>query len=502
MDDPDAIQVEADVARDAEGGGGDANPPRGRVNNGVYLRRNAGDQAPDNADEGQDDADPGDGDRPPLERNPKEDDWKAFQKVQPKFYLDKDWDVHYGDWYVMAKKFRLSDASLKDCLYWSIQDGAKKLIYPDFLPDKRQNRAMTAQEYAQKLKEVFLPPGESDAAKIEFERRVQLPGESPDMYFNDKKRIFEVAYQEGMRDWAWFRDKMVKGLANNEMRLYMRQYRPENDADMIGLKQYLIFQANVVRKKYLDGELPPQLLAGAEGRATQISYAAQGSASTAAYPGARSKHELFSVERLNAMGSKAQKGQCFHCGSSEHYIGQCPRRSNGLEPSPRVAALNEEKLAPELKEGEEQGFYWEEIENPHTGEINMIKRRGFVPKGSNPRRNPVYSTGTSGRRSYPSNNLYQQYVPKAINKNAGTGQKYNQGKYKRRIAHVLEDSMGNLYLDSEEQPTEDGAGAASAEADEEVQHVQHEIDGVNVLGYQAMDQVMDMLPEPFLGQWN
>ena len=75
-----------------------------------------------------------------------------------------------------AKKFRLSDASLKDCLYWSIQDGAKKLIYPDFLPDKRQNRAMTAQEYAQKLKEVFLPPGESDAAKIEFERRVQLPG--------------------------------------------------------------------------------------------------------------------------------------------------------------------------------------------------------------------------------------------------------------------------------------------------------------------------------------
>ena len=144
MDDPDAIQVEADVARDAEGGGGDANPPRGRVNNGVYLRRNAGDQAPDDADEGQDDADPGDGDRPPLERNPKEDDWKAFQKVQPKFYLDKDWDVHYGDWYVMAKKFRLSDASLKDCLYWSIQDGAKKLIYPDFLSDKQQSRALSA----------------------------------------------------------------------------------------------------------------------------------------------------------------------------------------------------------------------------------------------------------------------------------------------------------------------------------------------------------------------
>ena len=112
----------------------------------------------------------------------------------------------------------------------------------------------------------------------------------------------------------------------------MRQHRPVNDADMIGLKK-----ANVVRKKYLDRELTPELLAVAEGRATQISYAAQGSACTAAYPGARSKPELFSKERLNTVGSKAQKGQCFHHGSHKHYIGQCPRRSNGLEPSPRVA---------------------------------------------------------------------------------------------------------------------------------------------------------------------
>ena len=140
----------------------------------------------------------------------------------------------------MARNFRLSEASLKDCLYWTVQDGAKKPIYPDFLPDKQHNRDRSAQEYAQKLKEVFLPLGESDAAKIKFKRRVQLPRESSDMYFNDKKRIFEVAYYEGMRDCALFRDRMIKVLANNEMRLYMRQYRPANDADMIGLKEALM----------------------------------------------------------------------------------------------------------------------------------------------------------------------------------------------------------------------------------------------------------------------
>ena len=42
-------------------------------------------------------------------------------------------------------------------LYWSIQDGAKKLLYPDFLPDKQQNRDMSAQEYARKLYPDFLP---------------------------------------------------------------------------------------------------------------------------------------------------------------------------------------------------------------------------------------------------------------------------------------------------------------------------------------------------------
>ena len=36
----------------------------------------------------------------------------------------------------------------------------------------------------------------------------------------------------------------------------------ENEADMIGLKQHQIFQANIVRQKDLDG--PTQLLVGAK----------------------------------------------------------------------------------------------------------------------------------------------------------------------------------------------------------------------------------------------
>ena len=96
------------MEHDDEGGDGETHPPLGQVNNGVYLRRNADGQVLNDADNGQANVDPGAGDRPPpLERNPKEDDWKAFQKVQPKFYLDKDWDVHFGDWFVMAKRLRL-----------------------------------------------------------------------------------------------------------------------------------------------------------------------------------------------------------------------------------------------------------------------------------------------------------------------------------------------------------------------------------------------------------
>ena len=65
MDDPDGIQVAADVEQDAEGGDVDAHSPQGQVNNGVYLRRNANGHGLNDADNGQDNADLGAGDNPP-----------------------------------------------------------------------------------------------------------------------------------------------------------------------------------------------------------------------------------------------------------------------------------------------------------------------------------------------------------------------------------------------------------------------------------------------------
>ena len=62
--------------------------------------------------------------------------------------------------------------------------------------------------------------------------------------------------------------------------------------------------------------------------------------------------------------------------------------------------------------------------------------------------------------------------------------------------------MDNLYLDGEEPIHEKGSGEGSAETGEEVQNVQQEINGVNILRYEAMDKAMGMLPEPFLGHWN
>ena len=65
MDDPDGIQVAVDVEHDAEGGDGETHPPRGQVNNGVYLRRYANGQVLTDVDNGQANVDPGAGDKPP-----------------------------------------------------------------------------------------------------------------------------------------------------------------------------------------------------------------------------------------------------------------------------------------------------------------------------------------------------------------------------------------------------------------------------------------------------
>ena len=54
-----------------------------------------------------------------------------------------------------------------------------------------------------------------------------------------------------------------------------------------------------------------------------------------------------SMDRLNAMENKLQKGACLYW----------PKRSNGLEPSPRVVALNEEETAASQRVYEEPGVY-------------------------------------------------------------------------------------------------------------------------------------------------
>ena len=55
MDDPDGIQVTADVEQDAEGGDKDAHPPRGQV----YLQRNANSNGLTEAENGEGNANPG-----------------------------------------------------------------------------------------------------------------------------------------------------------------------------------------------------------------------------------------------------------------------------------------------------------------------------------------------------------------------------------------------------------------------------------------------------------
>ena len=52
--------------------------------------------------------------------------------------------------------------------------------------------------------EVFEPAAESEQMKLEFEARIQIQGEHPQIYYTDKRNLFERAYPVVHRDYRMF----------------------------------------------------------------------------------------------------------------------------------------------------------------------------------------------------------------------------------------------------------------------------------------------------------
>ena len=239
-----------------------------------------------------------------------------FKKLAPSYIrTNMSWD-QYMDLFTTEKSdySLLTDEDFKKILYSKLTGEAFQMASPEYHPLKPDLKPLTFQHYAKKLGNLFEPESESGQAKLIFEQRIQLQGEHPADYFQNKLGLFHRAYKRSHRDYQFFYNKVIVGLVNQEMRNFLRLQIPKPVENFKLFRESMMEIATVVRRKYLDGEIGEAEAMGAE------SYAIVQSVKT----------NQARNEAINALTGQKPKGHCYFCRSREHYIAQCPRKAAGL----------------------------------------------------------------------------------------------------------------------------------------------------------------------------
>ena len=405
-------------------------------------------------------------------------------KMAPKFEMDQ--GIPWTDFMVAFKsalragKADLLDEHKKRMLYNNLKPKAQRLVGISNVPEEHERKTFV--EYYTLLGNVFEPPAESEQMKLEFEARVQQQGEHPQIYYTDKRNLFERAYPVAHRDYEMFFGAVISGLINVIMKEQLRNWVPLRctAATEIEFAEQIVHKANVLRKRYIAQEISEAECYGAEAMLQSCSYRSvgEGHETTLGRIGSGSRqiksepvYALQESARSNRRGGYTDR-KCFHCNQTGHYIAQCPRKANGL---PAVVSID----SPEA----EQEDYEDQVEQ-EDATVNALGgyyNRQFNPqKGYNATRGGFNRPGNRNRGSktgYP-----------------GRGKpRYQQN---RRVAYIYEDENGVTQLEEEGtgnlDPTPQGARAP-----QEVAAVEDAGQSVNALPEGAEEG--DFIPTPFLG---
>ena len=441
-----------------------------------------------------------------------------FRKTAPKFYLgDKPWTLFLDHFTETRHAFQAvvqNEGASKNILYCSLTGQAFALASPEFKPSVEPYRDVTFLEYCMALGELFEPASESEQIKIEFERRSQKAGEHPTLYYRDKKNLFDRSFSREKRDYSLFYNTVISGLANQEMRNYLRLNFPEPLEDTTQFKLSLLKIANVVRRRYMDNEIGQAETIGAEAHTSSASYTSTGDSQRVNLGRVKQEHGVFE------MG--ARRGKCFHCQSTDHFIAQCPRKASGL---PQVV----QAVQPGIYQTQDEGYpqmdanAWPEDADVNNTVNAMPANRQFsghnrpfggqnrnfggqnrnfgmqntsqstrTPNGQFarvqvPQYNrvqPQHARGQNG--DYTGPNGQRRFIPKT---NSGRG--WNKKNFTKRVAVVYESEDGEWFLDNDPETKEQPEGGEQA------------LEGVNALDLEARIpegfSEADYIPGAFLG---
>lgn len=226
----------------------------------------------------------------------------------------------------------VSDQDKKTALYTHLQGEAFKLACPDYNAGNPEFQALTFEEYAHILGQVFEPDADTEQARLEFEARVQAPGETAAFYWQDKFNLWDKAFKGGSKDYGYFYEKVITGLINMQMRDYLRLMLPTPLSDVKKFRESIVHVATVVRKKLVAGEIDHSAALGSETHTTLSSYRTANATNLGIKMEPSTSSTINEVHTGNEVNA-VNHGSCFYCKSMEHLIAKCPRRLAGLPPA-------------------------------------------------------------------------------------------------------------------------------------------------------------------------
>ena len=138
----------------------------------------------------------------------------------------------------------LTDDDFKKILYSKSTDEASKITSPDFLPLKPYFQPLTLQHSDKKLGNLFELGGQE---KLIFEQKIQLQGEHPTDYPQNKLGSFHHTNKKLQRDYQFIYIKMILGLLNQDVRNCLCFQTPEPVENFKLLRESMMKIASVVQ---------------------------------------------------------------------------------------------------------------------------------------------------------------------------------------------------------------------------------------------------------------
>ncbi len=236
-----------------------------------------------------------------------------FKKLAPSYIcINMIWDPYMNLFTTEKSDYSLlTDDDFKKILYSKPTDEASKITSPDFLPLKPYFQPLTLHHSAKKLGNLFELGGQ---VKLIFEQKIQLQGEPPTDYPQNKLGSLHHTNKKFQRDYQFIYIKMILGLLNQDVRTCLCFQTPEPVENFKLLRESMMKIASVVQYKHLKGEMEE-----AEAKSSQFLSAVQ-----------TVKTNIPRSEVVNTLIGQKLKGYCHFHKNKEHNIAQCPRKATEL----------------------------------------------------------------------------------------------------------------------------------------------------------------------------